>query len=151
MLTLSIRAIFTRFPVPPLALPPVDTSRPSCQLSPVGRAAPFAQAGSEEDRDVKGILGRLFGGGGSSGGAAGEGKPGDAVEHNGFRIRPAPYQSGGQFQTAGVIEKDFPDGTKQHKFIRAETHGNKDDAAAFAIAKGRQIIDERGDKIFEGK
>jgi hypothetical protein len=73
------------------------------------------------------------------------------VEYNGFRIRPAPYPSGGQYQTAGVIEKDFPDGAKEHRFIRAETHGSKDEAAAFAIAKGRQIIDERGDKIFETK
>lgn len=94
---------------------------------------------------MKGILGRLFG----SGSGGGEAKPGEAVEYNGFRIRPAPYQNGGQYQTAGVIEKDFPDGTKEHRFIRAETHGSKDDAAAFAISKGRQIIDERGDKIFD--
>jgi hypothetical protein len=97
---------------------------------------------------VKGILGRLFGGGG---GNEGEAKPGDAVEYNGFRIRPAPYSNAGQYQTAGVIEKDFPDGMKTHRFIRAETHASKDDAAAFAISKGKQIIDERGDKIFEAR
>jgi hypothetical protein len=98
---------------------------------------------------VKGILGRLFGGSGK--GERGEAPTGDAVEYNGFRIRPAPYPNGGQFQTAGIIEKDFPDGTKQHRFVRAETHGSKNDAAAFAITKGQQIIDERGDKIFEAK
>ena len=99
---------------------------------------------------MKGILGRLFGGGGSSVGGGKE-EPGDAVEYNGFRIRPAPYKNGGQFQTAGVIEKDFPDGMKEHHFVRAETHGTKDDAAAFAITKAQQIIDERGDKIFAEK
>ena len=98
---------------------------------------------------MKGILGRLFGGGGGRG--PGEATPGEAVEYNGFRIRPAPYQNGGQYQTAGTIEKDFPDGTREHRFIRAETHASKDEAATFAIAKGRQIIDERGDKIFEAK
>ncbi len=98
-----------------------------------------------------GILGRLFGSGAKSGENSGEAKPGDAVEYNGFRIRPAPYKNGGQYQTAGVIEKDFPDGLKEHRFVRAETHAGKDDAAAFAIAKGQQIIDERGDKIFEKK
>jgi hypothetical protein len=97
---------------------------------------------------VKGILGRLFGGGDKSGGEA---PRGDAVEYNGYRIRPAPYPNGGQFQTAGVIEKDFPDGMKEHRFVRAETHGSKDDASAFAITKGQQIIDERGDKIFDSK
>jgi hypothetical protein len=97
---------------------------------------------------VKGILGRLFGG---SGAGSGEAPAGDAVEYNGFRIRPAPYKNGGQFQTAGVIEKDFPDGMKEHRFVRAETHGSKDDAAAFAITKAQQIIDERGDKIFDAR
>ena len=74
--------------------------------------------------------------------------PLDAVEYNGFRIRPEPYQAAGGFQTAGVIEKDFPDGTKEHRFIRAETHAGREDAANFAVSKGKQIIDEQGDRIF---
>ena len=37
---------------------------------------------------------------------------------------------------------------KEHRFVRAETHPSKDDASAFAIAKGRQIIDEQGERIF---
>ena len=53
--------------------------------------------------------------------------------------------------TAGVIQKDFPDGMKEHRFVRAETHGSKDEAASFAVTKGKQIIDERGDKIFDAK
>ena len=93
-----------------------------------------------------GIFGWLFGGGGSA-----KEESGEAVEYNGFRIRPAPFKAEGQYQTAGVIEKDFPDGTKEHRFIRAEKHGSKDEAASFAITKGQQIVDERGDKIFEAK
>ena len=72
----------------------------------------------------------------------------EAVEYKGFRIRPAPYPSRGQFQTAGVIEKEFGTETKEHRFVRAETHASKDDAAAFSIAKGKQIIDEQGDRLF---
>ncbi|MET0530309.1 MAG: HlyU family transcriptional regulator [Microvirga sp.] len=72
----------------------------------------------------------------------------EAVEYKGFRIRPAPYPAKGQFQTAGVIEKDFEAGMKEHRFVRAETHASKDDAATFAIAKGKQIIDEQGDRVF---
>lgn len=93
---------------------------------------------------MKGLLGRLFGGDGSK-----EAAPAEAVEYNGFRIRPAPYAAEGQFQTAGVIEKDYPEGTREHRFVRAERHGSKDEAASFSIAKGRQIIDERGDRIFD--
>jgi hypothetical protein len=73
---------------------------------------------------------------------------GPAVEYNGYRIRPAPYRSAGQFQTAGVIEKDFPEGTKEHKFIRAETHPSEDDAKQFAVTKAKQIIDQQGDRMF---
>jgi hypothetical protein len=74
--------------------------------------------------------------------------PMEAVEYKGYRIRPAPYRADGQFQTAGTIEKDFPDGTKEHRFIRAETHAGREDAANFAVSKGKQIIDEQGDRIF---
>jgi hypothetical protein len=74
----------------------------------------------------------------------------EAVEYKGYSIQPAPYSSAGQFQTAGVIQKTFPDGPKEHRFVRAETHASKDDAAAFAIRKAQQIIDEQGDRIFGG-
>jgi hypothetical protein len=93
-----------------------------------------------------GLFGRLFG---SKGGGGSADQPGDAVDYNGFRIRPAPFKAEGQFQTAGVIEKDFPDRMKEHKFIRAEKHGSKDEAISFAITKGKQIIDEQGDRIFD--
>jgi hypothetical protein len=74
--------------------------------------------------------------------------PMDAVEYKGYRIRPAPYRSDGQFQTAGTIEKDFPEGMREHRFVRAETHAGREDAANFAVSKGKQIIDEQGDRIF---
>jgi hypothetical protein len=97
-----------------------------------------------------GIFSRLFGRGGSAG-AESEGAPGEAVEHKGYRIRPAPFRDGSQFQTAGIIEKDFPDGRKEHRFIRAEKHASRDEAVSFTVTKARQIIDERGDGMFEAK
>jgi hypothetical protein len=95
---------------------------------------------------VKGFFSRLFGGKSAASDA-----PGEAVEYNGYRIRPAPFRAEGQFQTAGTVEKDFPEGTKEHRFIRAEKHASKEDAEAFAVTKGKQIIDERGDRIFDEK
>jgi hypothetical protein len=83
--------------------------------------------------------------------AAPEQEPaGEAVEYKGYRIRPAPYKTGGAYQTAGVIEKDFADGVKEHRFIRSETYPSRDAAAAFALVKGRQIIDQQGDRVFSG-
>jgi hypothetical protein len=88
---------------------------------------------------------RLTGGGSTS---RQEEPAAHAVEYKGFRIRPAPYSAKGGYQTAGVIEKDFEAGMKEHRFVRAETHPSKDEAAAFAVAKGKQIIDEQGDRVF---
>ncbi|MEE1612640.1 HlyU family transcriptional regulator [Microvirga sp. CF3016] len=94
---------------------------------------------------LKGLWNRLAGGGSTG---EQEEPAAEAVEYKGFRIRPAPYSAKGGFQTAGVIEKDFETGMKEHRFVRAETHPSKDEAATFAITKGKQIIDEQGERIF---
>jgi hypothetical protein len=70
------------------------------------------------------------------------------IEYNGYRIRPTPYAVNGQYQTAGIIEKDAPDGIKEHRFVRADTHQNRDDAINFTISKAKQIIDMQGDRMF---
>jgi hypothetical protein len=94
---------------------------------------------------LKAALSRLAGGREGAGSSEPAVPP---VEYNGYRIRPAPFRANDRYQTAGVIEKDFPDGVKEHRFIRADTHQSLDDANEFAIAKGRQIIDQQGDRIF---
>ena len=71
-----------------------------------------------------------------------------AVEYKGYRIRATPYRNNGGYQTAGIIEKDTPEGVKEHRFIRADTHQGREDAIAFAISKAKQIIDLQGDRIF---
>ena len=70
------------------------------------------------------------------------------VEYKGYRIKPAPYKAGTGSQTAGSIEKDFPDGVKEHKFIRADTNPSEDGAVEMTLMKARQIIDLEGDRIF---
>jgi hypothetical protein len=72
-----------------------------------------------------------------------------AVEYNGYRIRPTPFRNNGQFQTCGIIEKDAPDGMKQHRFIRADAYPGREDAVAFTVTKAKQIIDLQGDRMFE--
>ena len=79
-----------------------------------------------------------------------EGPPAAAVEYKGYRIRPAPYKNNGGYQTAGSIEKDGPDGVREHKFIRADAYPSREDAINFTISKAKQIIDLQGDRIFAG-
>jgi hypothetical protein len=85
-----------------------------------------------------------------SGSGAGEsgGSAVAPVEYKGYRIRPAPYRNNGQYQTAGIIEKDDPQGVKEHRFVRADTHPTREAAIDFAISKAKQIIDLQGDRIF---
>lgn len=92
----------------------------------------------------KSLFGWLGGGSGDSGGPA----PGEAVEYKDYRIRPAPCEVGGQYQVAGVIEKDFEDGPKVHQFIRADVMPGREDAESFTVMKARQIIDQQGDRMF---
>jgi len=73
---------------------------------------------------------------------------GEATEYNGYRIRPTPYRRHGQYQTCGIIEKEIAGQLKEHRFIRAELHPSQEAAVEFSIAKAKQIIDERGERIF---
>lgn len=91
------------------------------------------------------FLKKLFGLGGASGGE----EEGPSIEHQGFVIRATPYRAEGQFQTAGVIEKEIAGVRREHKFIRAERHNSREEAVQFSFAKGRQIVEERGEKIFD--
>jgi len=88
----------------------------------------------------------LFGGGSSE--SAGEAKPSAPVEYNGFTIRAAPYKAEGQYQTAGIVEKEINGVRKEHKFIRADRHASYDDAVEFSLAKARQIVDQMGERMF---
>ena len=91
----------------------------------------------------------LFGGGSGADASAPAGGP--TTEHLGFKIRATPYQEGGQFQTAGVIEKEIEGAKREHKFIRADRHVSYEDAAAFSVSKARQMIDQMGERLFSMK
>ncbi len=77
--------------------------------------------------------------------------PVEEHEYKGYRIRPTPHPSGGQYHTAGVIVKTFADGDREQSFLRADTHASHEAACQHAVFKGRQIIDERGDALFEDR
>ena len=91
---------------------------------------------------------KLFGGGGD----AAPGEPiaaGASEEYKGFTIAPLTMTAGSEFQLAGRIEKDVGGTVQRHDFVRADRFSSKDEAASLAIAKGRQIIDEQGDRLFQ--
>ena len=87
----------------------------------------------------------LFGGGG---GSAAETAPAPGEEYKGFIIRATPMSVGSEYQLAGSIEKTVGDELKSYKFVRADRMSSRDEAVSFALAKGRQIIDEQGEGVF---
>ena len=88
----------------------------------------------------------LFGGGSGSGASATRHQ---GIEHKGYTITPAPLQRDGQWQLAGTITKPAEDGSlREHRLIRADLMPSEDAAVEFCIRKGKQVIDEQGDGIF---
>ena len=73
----------------------------------------------------------------------------NAVEYKGCLIHPASRRRDSQWLTAGVITKSFDGQTAEHQFVRADVYVSKEDADACAVLKGKRLIDERGDRLFE--
>ena len=74
----------------------------------------------------------------------------EPVEYKGFIIRPAPFKTEGQFQTAGTIEREIGGVRKEHRFIRADAFASFDDAVAFTLAKARQMVEHDPEKANPG-
>lgn len=82
------------------------------------------------------------------GGAPAEPAPSPGEDYKGFTIRATPMPVGGEFQLSGQIEKDIGGELKVHKFVRADRMSSREDAVNFALAKGRLIVDEQGERMF---
>ncbi len=95
------------------------------------------------------VLGKLFGGLFGKDSVDKDSKEeAESVEYKGFTITPLMRRDGGQYMTAGIIRKSIDGVAKQEEFIRADRHSSSDDAKQLSIAKGRQIIDEQGERLF---
>lgn len=69
-------------------------------------------------------------------------------EHEGFVIEATPFAEGGQYQVCGTISKDIDGVRREHKFIRADRCPAIEDAADMTIRKGKQIIEQLGERMF---
>jgi len=93
-------------------------------------------------------LSKLFGGGGGSEDAGASGGNAPSEEYKGFTIRAPLMAAGSEFQLAGTIEKEIDGEVKRYEFVRADRFSSKTDAQSLTLSKGRQIIDEQGDRVF---
>jgi hypothetical protein len=75
-------------------------------------------------------------------------KASEPVEYKGYIIRAVPFKSGGQYQTAGTIERETDGVRQEHRFIRADAFASYEDAVNFTLGKARQIVDLQGERMF---
>lgn len=91
------------------------------------------------------FLKKLFGGGDAEPGAP---RALDTEEYQGFVITAVEMRAGSEYQLCGMIQKEIGGEMKTHQYIRADRLASADAVASAALAKGRQIIDEQGDRLF---
>src|SRR5690625_5086957 len=94
------------------------------------------------------FLSRLFGARSSRQTAGSDRSESEPVEYKGLMIQAAPERQDGQWRVAGVITKREAGSEMTRLFQRADTFPSHEDAAAFTITKGKQIIDQRGPDLF---
>ncbi|MCD1642035.1 HlyU family transcriptional regulator [Aurantimonas coralicida] len=70
--------------------------------------------------------------------------------YDGFHIAATPIAEGGQFRLCATITRTIDGETRTHRLVRADLFQSEEEAARFALMKGRQVIDEQGEAIFAG-
>jgi len=65
------------------------------------------------------------------------------------QIRAMELKVGSEYQLCGEIEKTMDGEVRMKQFIRADKLSSEEEAASFSLKKARQIIDERGDSLFD--
>jgi len=88
---------------------------------------------------------RLFGG---SNGASG-GHAGASEEYLGFDIQATPVNEANGWRVSGIISKSVDGVDKTYRFERADTCMDADSASEMTLRKARQLIDERGETLFD--
>ncbi|WP_419902364.1 HlyU family transcriptional regulator [Kiloniella sp.] len=76
----------------------------------------------------------------------------EPVLYKEFLIRPEPAKAdNGQWRLSGYIIKTIEDDEQddlERFYLRADTFPTREEAIDFSLRKGRQIIDEQGDRLF---
>ena len=85
------------------------------------------------------ILSRLFG-------KKDDASDAQSEDYKGFTVTPQPKKSGGHWRVSAIIEKDG----QRHELIRADVVESHEVALQVSVNKARQMIDEQGERLFEG-
>lgn len=84
------------------------------------------------------------------GGGKQPGGPGEIAgreTYEGFEVLARPIREGGQWRLAGSIRRPDDESGPSHDFVRADTMADHDECVRMSLMKGRQLVDERGDRL----
>jgi len=70
-------------------------------------------------------------------------------DYKGFIISAIEMKSGTEFQLCGRIEKEIAGEVRVKEFVRADRLSSIEEVLKFTHKKGRQIIDEQGEALFD--
>jgi hypothetical protein len=70
-------------------------------------------------------------------------------DYKGFIISAIEMKTGSEYQLCGRIEKEIDGELKVQNFIRADRLSSIEEVLKFTHKKGRQIIDEQGEALFD--
>ncbi len=76
-------------------------------------------------------------------------KPATSVEYKGMYITAVEKIDNSQFHTSGAITRNVQGVEQKAYFIRADKHSSQTQAEEHTIQKGKQIIDEQGESLFD--
>ena len=71
------------------------------------------------------------------------------ANHEGCHILTTPMEEGGQYRVSALITKEIDGEMREHRLIRADMCSSQQEASDLALQKSRQVIDQRGDRIFD--
>lgn len=72
-----------------------------------------------------------------------------ATEYQGHVLRSTPQREGQQYRLCGTISQESDGATRTHHLIRADLFMSAEDATEAFLRKARQVVDERGDKLYD--
>ncbi len=72
-------------------------------------------------------------------------------DYLGYKIQALDLKQENETLLSGRIIKKIGDKVLEKDFIRADRMNSKEQALKASLAKGRQIIDQEGDRLFDSK
>lgn len=79
----------------------------------------------------------------------GSGAPAARETYEGLEVLAWPVAEGNVWRVAGRVQRIGNDEGPGHEFVRADTMAGHDEAVRMSLLKGRQLIDEQGERLLK--